>query len=198
MGQILSNLKSSILLVAATSAIQSVQNIIGKTIGYLREKYDDLSYFKVEFDPKEDIRCKTAVFEEIKRLNLQTRQSILRVTDGDGVATCSVRNRIYYLNDRNIGSVSIDVSDDKITLRACKIPLIRSINDNKYLLDYLNRLYEKYNAAERIMIYYTPEGDRWIHPIIREPRNFGQLTMTKSMNQVLDNIEKFKQDRNII
>lgn len=162
---------------------------IQNSIKQLTSVWHTIAFNKISFNPNLNPRCKLAIFEQIKSLNLHIKGNNLILTDGYKKPDYIVKNKSYLISKKNNKKIYVDVSDNKIAIRAFKFLCGRVTMKN--LKSYFDDLYKIYNAASNVMLFFTSDSDQWTRPISRIPRNFKKLKLTNEMKLALDDVDDF-------
>jgi len=189
---------SKIIVVSLLNdAIKTVFHAAVKTVEYVQKTWDNVAYYKIHINPKEDHRCKQAILEEIRSLGLHLNGSHpVRVSDGRLEPFCEISNGTYTLPDNEtVGKVHIEITDDLIIVKAFAIPVLKKCPDQLSLLNYYKDLYKKHNSVDKVLVHYSPEKEDWTHPIFRPPRNFSALSLNNTVKQVMQKVDWFKANR---
>lgn len=172
---------------------------------YVMKNKEKILYYKISFDPKENPRCKRAIIQKIRDLNLHIKDNNLIISDGLGDnINYNVKNKTYHIMDKNIGKILITISDDEFIIKSYRMAIYSKKNKKVFsknnLLEfkkYVEDLYKEYNAPSKITLFFTSDGNKWLKPILRLPRNFKKLFKTKEMKSALKNINKFMKKKKI-
>jgi hypothetical protein len=158
------------------------------------EAYQHTVYFRASFNPKIHLRCYRAVVEEIKSRKLHLEKTSFEIEDGNGAPEKKVSNGNYTISTENLGSVYIEIDDDLVVIKACKLPFFGVMTFEQFN-DFVDKLYKAHNAANQVIIYYTMDNNNWGQPMFRTPRNMEKLTMSPDMQFILDDVKQFKESK---
>lgn len=187
MGELWSKIAGPVI----NSVITSVSNAIGSIFKSIIEKWDKLVNYRVVIDPKEEPGLKQAVYEEIKSRNLHDNKSTVKMVDGYQQPECAVNFGNYKFKHAKCGRVRISVKDSKIVVKTCRVPGFRKAKSINDLKKFVTTVYTTYNAPAKVMRFFTADGDKWTRPIMRCPRNFKNVNLSATMNNVMTDVDKF-------
>lgn len=94
-----------------------------------------------------------------------------------------------YFIQESFGYIYIIYHENTTTMRLITTPW----SDNRNFKNYVERVYKDYCSSCKMIVFYTSNNDKWAFPIIREPRNFNDFSMTGEMKELLADVEVFKQ-----
>jgi hypothetical protein len=101
----------------------------------------------------------------------------------------------HYNIDNGIYKVKYNGKSFYVQLDDEKIYVYSYIENIDILKSFVNSIYKKYCTAERNVIYFTSDGDRWSFPIFRKPRNIDYLLKQKYINEVFKDSNNFFESR---
>ena len=168
-----------------------VADIIKNVFGWIIDFVDELLFFRIIINPKDNPRCKYAIIEELKSRKANELGNTLMIVDGyNGNPEYEVKEGHFILQTKTAGKIVISFSSEKITIRSLNIPYYNE-TDMKHFKDAVEDIYRKHNAPSKMMLFFTSTGDTWNTPICRKPRNFNNVTLTKNMEEVMEDVDGF-------
>ena len=180
-------LDAGVLIVpAAMLSLNSIFALLGKIYNYVVEKWDELIYYRVIVDAELNPRLKRSIIEEIKSKGLHLNAATISMVDAGRDVDVDVRIGKYEYEDHIAGKVIIEVKDKEI---AVKIPKLG--NEKTIIKQIVRTIYLTHNQFSKVMMFYISDGDKWIRPIIRQPRSFNNIRLTNVMETVLADFSWF-------
>lgn len=178
------------LSTALMIGIGFVKDVVTNLFDHLIDIVDSLLFYRIIIDPKENPRCRYAIVEELKSKEIHQEGVTLHMVDGGREPEYELNEGHFIIQTKTAGKIHISLSDKKITIRSLSIPYLRQTNMANFK-GAIEDLYRKFNAPQKIMMFYTSSGDSWATPICRKPRNFSNIKPTPDMKNVLDDIDVF-------
>lgn len=65
------------------------------------------------------------------------------------------------------------------------------------LKNYLNNIYDTFYTPQNQLTFYQSNKNIWLTPIVRIPRNINQMNITQSMQNVIDDVQQFRDSRQL-
>lgn len=156
-----------------------VNNYIGQVVGYMRnkftEKYTNYLIIERKYNPKGYYAIETAI----------TIQHSDKTTKVGNDGAYELEYGIYAID-----SIYFEYTADKMIIYCSK-------KEKTNLKQYYENLVNKHVPPSESISYYSHEGSEWGFPLFRRPITMKEKDVTPEMKNVLDDVEKFKNDEQL-
>lgn len=173
-------------LVVASVAVMSINGIwelISKFCDSLSDKLDKLIYYRVVINSDDNPRLKRAIMEEIKSKNLHASASTITMVDAGRATEIDVQVGEYGYDHELTERVIIEIKDKEMVVKIPKFTF-NKFNQPTMVKEVVDSMYSSHNDFSKVTMFFMSEGSKWVRPIIRRPRNFVGIKLTKSMENV--------------
>ncbi len=141
-------------------------------------------FAQLEIDIKLSPKSLFAIKEEI----MKKKRNRYNVIDGSQQPNYCVANGKYIVTYLNKW-IFITKTDTKINISI----LWRDID---FLMNFMNSIYRKYCAPDKVILFYNLDKGKWNFPVFRRPRKLENIKQTSDMKKVLDDVDQFLKNEN--
>lgn len=169
--------------------VDYIVKIITQIKNYFVDQFNNRVYNTITFSRDQNVQCERMILTELEQRECNMLGSNLQIIDSVNKPNYKVTDGTYLLH-----------STDKCTIYVRITKKYISIYTNKWLCwtftidqfrQYVDSLYSKHNSVSQIMLFYNSKHGEWDVPIVKDPRLFENVSITESMQTVLDDVSSF-------
>ena len=181
-----------VLLVTSVAimSINGIWELLSKIYNSLTDKVDELIYYRVIIDSDDNPRLKRAITEEIKSKNLHSSNSTITMVDAGRTTEIDVQIGKYEYDHEVTEKVLFEIKDKQIIVKIPKFTF-NKLNEQTMIREVIDNMYNNHNDFSKVMMFFMSDGGKWVRPIVRKPRNFVSMKLTRSMENVTYDFQWF-------